>query len=403
MSLQFDALGTLFLTVMCLLLGVHLKKRIQWLQKFCIPSPVIGGFLVSLIVWALKSSGTAEFTFDTSMQSFLMVAFFTTVGIDGSFRILRTGGKLLIVYLLVCWFVAIFQNTFGVALASLLDIHPVIGVMAGAVSLTGGHGGAAAFGGMAEDLGVQSATVAAIASATFGLITGSLLGGPIASYLIRRHKVEIKVDEPTAPKQTENKTILGKIEDIDAHAFLKTLGLILGIMVVGQLASAKFTALTGFSLPSYVGAMIIAIVVRNVNDGIKLFRINEKSINLISEVSLGLFLTMAMMSLKIWELQSVALPLFIILFLQVTALVAMVVFVIFRLLGKNYDAAVMCSGLMGHGLGATPNAMANMSSVCERYKLVSSKAFMIVPLSGAVLIDIVSIPYHTWLINFFTH
>jgi ESS family glutamate:Na+ symporter len=196
---------------------------------------------------------------------------------------------------------------------------------------------------------------------------------------------------------------LGKIEDIDAHAFLKTLGLILGIMVVGQLASAKFTALTGFSLPSYVGAMIIAIVVRNVNDGIKLFRINEKSINLISEVSLGLFLTMAMMSLKIWELQSVALPLFIILFLQVTALVAMVVFVIFRLLGKNYDAAVMCSGLMGHGLGATPNAMANMSSVCERYKLVSSKAFMIVPLSGAVLIDIVSIPYHTWLINFFTH
>ncbi|MEX6211680.1 sodium/glutamate symporter [Providencia huaxiensis] len=176
MILHLDTLSTLFLTVICLLMGIHLKKRIDWLQRFCIPSPVIGGFLVSLIIWGLKSFNLAEINFDTSLQTFLMVAFFTTIGIDGSFRILKSGGRLLFIYLFICWFVVIFQDTFGAGLAHLLGVEPVIGIMAGGVSLTGGHGGAAAFGGMAESLGVQSATVAAIAAATFGLITGSLLG-----------------------------------------------------------------------------------------------------------------------------------------------------------------------------------------------------------------------------------
>ncbi|WP_318837339.1 MULTISPECIES: sodium/glutamate symporter [unclassified Providencia] len=398
MILHLDTLSTLFLTVICLLMGIHLKKRIEWLQRFCIPSPVIGGFLVSLIIWGLKSFNLAEINFDTSLQTFLMVAFFTTIGIDGSFRILKSGGRLLFIYLFICWFVVIFQDTFGAGLAHLLGVDPVIGIMAGGVSLTGGHGGAAAFGGMAEGFGVQSATVAAIAAATFGLITGSLLGGPIATFLIKKFNVQIKADENVERVQVPE-TIAGKIESIDAHAFLKMLALVLGIMVIGQFASAQFTKATGFSLPSYVGAMIIAIVIRNINDQVELFRINQKSVDLISEVSLGLFLTMAMMSLKIWELKAVALPLFTILLAQVIILILLVVFVIFRLLGKNYDAAVMCAGLMGHGLGATPNAMANMSSVCERYKQVSMKAFMIVPLSGAVLIDLVGIPYHTWLIN----
>lgn len=398
MTFQIDTLTTLFLTVVCLLMGVHLKKRIEWLQRFCIPSPVIGGFLVSLLIWGLKSFDLAEITFDTSLQSFLMVAFFTTVGIDGSFRILKSGGRLLITYLLICWTLVIFQDTFGAGLAHLLGIDPVIGIMAGGVSLTGGHGGAAAFGSMAEGLGVQSATVAAIAAATFGLISGSLLGGPIASYLIKKHNVTIQAEDNVESMKVEEK-LAGKIDSIDAHAFLKMLALILGVMVVGQFASAQFTKATGFSLPSYVGAMIIAIIVRNINDQVEIVRINQKSINLISDVSLGLFLTMAMMSLKIWELKVIALPLFIILLAQTIAIILFVVFVVFRLLGKNYDAAVMCSGMMGHGLGATPNAMANMSSVCERYKQVSMKAFMIVPLSGAVLIDLVGIPYHTWLIN----
>lgn len=401
MVFQFDVLSTLLLTILCLLGGSELKKRIKWLQKFCIPAPVIGGFLISLIIWLLRSLELASFQFDTSIQSYLMVAFFTTVGLGGSFKILRSGGKLLLIYLGICWFIAFFQNTFGVGIAMALDTNPILGVMAGAVSLTGGHGGAAAFGGMAEELGHSSATIAALAAATFGLIAGSLLGGPVASYLIRKHHVKIEADsDVTFTKEIHENPLISTT--VDTFAFLKMLALILFIMVIGRMASTLFTEATGFSLPSYVGAMLVAVVVRNLNDRLEWIPIHEKSIDLISGASLGLFLTMAMMSLKIWELSEVALPLFIILVLQVLALLLMTIFIVFPLLGKNYDAAVMCSGLMGHGLGATPNAMANMTSVCERYKVISTKALMIVPLSGAVLIDIVAIPYHTWLINFFS-
>lgn len=400
MVFEFDVLSTLLLTILCLLFGSELKKRVNWLQRFCIPSPVIGGFLVSILIWILKILDMASFQFDTSIQGYLMVAFFTTVGLGGSFKILKSGGKLLFIYLCVCWFIAFFQNTFGVGIAMVLGIDPVLGVMAGAVSLTGGHGGAAAFGGMAEELGHSSATIAALAAATFGLISGSLLGGPVASYLIKRHNVKIEAnDDLHMPMSTKGQPLP---EIVDTTGFLKMLALILLIMVAGRALSNYFTEVTGFSLPSYVGAMLVAVVVRNVNDGLKVVEIQEKSIDLISGASLGLFLTMAMMSLKIWELSEIALPLFIILALQVIALLLMTIFVVFRLLGKNYDAAVMCSGLLGHGLGATPNAMANMTSVCDRYKLISTKALMIVPLSGAVLIDIVSIPYHTYLINFFS-
>ncbi len=401
MILQFDVLSTLLLTILCLLGGSELKKRVQWLQKFCIPAPVIGGFLISLIIWLLRSLELASFQFDTSIQSYLMVAFFTTVGLGGSFKILRSGGKLLLIYLCICWFIAFFQNTFGIGIAMALDTNPILGVMAGSVSLTGGHGGAAAFGSMAEELGHSSATIAALAAATFGLIAGSLLGGPVASYLIRKHHVKIEADSDITFTQEIHENPLISTT-VDTFAFLKMLALILFIMVIGRMASTLFTEATGFSLPSYVGAMLVAVVVRNLNDRLEWIPIHEKSIDLISGASLGLFLTMAMMSLKIWELSDVALPLLIILVLQVLALLLMTIFIVFPLLGKNYDAAVMCSGLMGHGLGATPNAMANMTSVCERYKVISTKALMIVPLSGAVLIDIVAIPYHTWLINFFS-
>ncbi len=396
MSFQFDALSTLLLALLCLLLGIYLKNKIQFFEKFCIPSPVIGGFSASIIIWLLYLSNV-EIKFDTALQGPLMIAFFTTVGIGGSYKLLKTGGKALIVYLLVCWFVALYQNALGAWLASLLDIHPVLGVMAGAVSLEGGHGAAAAFGKVAEGLGVDNATSVAISAATFGLIAGSLLGGPIANYLIQKHKVaiqaeEIKVDNTHQIKQ----------EGINPTSFIRSLALIVIIMVIGLYLSGVFTDKTGFALPSYVGAMFVAIVFRNINDSIKFVAIKQETIDLIADVSLGIFLTMAMMNMKIWQITSVALPLLIILLLQVLALIALTVFVVFRLLGKNYDAAVMCGGLIGHGLGATPNAIANMSSVTEKYKVFSPKAFLIIPLCGAVLIDIVALPWHTWMINFFT-
>lgn len=394
MLFQFDALNTLLLALICLLIGVYLKNKIQFFEKFCIPSPVIGGFSASIIIWLLYLSGV-EVKFDTALQGPLMIAFFTTVGIGGSYKLLKTGGKALIVYLLVCWFVALYQNALGAWLASLLDIHPVLGVMAGAVALEGGHGAAAAFGKVAEGMGVENATSVAISAATFGLIAGSLLGGPIANYLIQKHKVAIQAEELKINHATNN------ISDIiTSTTFIRSLALIVIIMVAGLYLSGIFTDKTGFALPSYVGAMFVAIVFRNINDSIKLVDIKQNTVDVIADVSLGVFLTMAMMNMKIWQLASVALPLLIILLLQVLALVGLTVFIVFRLLGKNYDAAVMCGGLIGHGLGATPNAIANMSSVTEKYKVFSPKAFLIIPLCGAVLIDIVALPWHTWMINF---
>lgn len=395
MALQFDSLTTLMLAVLCLLLGTFLKSHIKWLQTFCIPSPVVGGFLVSLLMWVLHTQTSVRIGFDTTLQTPLMVAFFTTVGIGGSYQLLKTGGKTLIVYLFICWGLALFQNAFGAVLASAFGLNPVLGVMAGSVALEGGHGAAAAFGQMAEGLGVQSATTVAIAAATFGLISGSLIGGPLANFLITRYKVAIKADDIE-----EVVTEKAVDETVSSTTFFKTLAVVLVIMVAGLYLATRFTDSTGFALPSYVGAMLVAIVLRNINDHTKTVVVHQKTIDLISDVSLGVFLTMAMMSLKIWELSAVALPLLIILLLQVLALVLFTIFIAFKALGKNYDAAVMCAGLLGHGLGATPNAVANMASVSEKYKMVSKKAFLIIPLCGAVLIDIVAIPYHTWIINF---
>ncbi|WP_274584687.1 sodium/glutamate symporter [Neisseria leonii] len=400
-TFSFDSLTTLLISVLCLLAGVYLKNRSRLLQKFCIPSPVIGGFLVSLSVWLLLSFNLAEIRFDTSLQNPLMVAFFTTVGLEGSLKVLRSGDKTLLMYLGICWVLALFQNTFGAALAAALGEHPVIGVMAGAVSLTGGHGGAATFGAMAEALGVPSASVAAVSSATFGLIAGSLLGGPAAHYLIRRHRIAPPSRPDTGIQDTLQRPSENAARCTPQH-FLSMLALILGIMTAGRFLSEWFTGLTGFVLPAYVGAMLVAVLVRNLHDCTGLLPLHPPAVHLISETSLGLFLGMAMISLKIWQLQSIAAPLLLILFLQTAVLSALAIFIVFRLLGRDYDAAVMCAGLMGHGLGATPNGMANMSAVCERYRAHSAKAFMIVPLSGAVLIDIVAIPYHTYLINLFT-
>lgn len=396
MAFQFDALTTLLLALLCLIIGIYFKHKINFFERFCIPSPVIGGFLASLLIWALQSWGGIQIKFDTALQGPLMVAFFTTVGIGGSYQLLKTGGKALIVYLLVCWFVALYQNALGAWLASMLDIHPILGIMSGAVSLEGGHGAAAAFGKVAEGLGISSATSVAISAATFGLIAGSLLGGPIANYLIQRHKVAIEAENITIKSLNQNTTAA-----IDTTNFIRSLALVVIIMVVGLYLSGVFTDSTGFALPSYVGAMFVAIIFRNINDYVHFVEIKQNTIDLISDTSLGIFLTMAMMNMRLWEITSVALPVLIILFIQVAVLVALAVFIVFRLLGKNYDAAIMCAGLIGHGLGATPNAIANMSSVTEKYKVFSPKAFLIIPLCGAVLIDIVALPWHTWMIDFF--
>ncbi|MBG4187089.1 sodium/glutamate symporter [Pseudomonas aeruginosa] len=402
-TLHLDALSTTALALLLLALGSQLKKRSRWLTRLCVPSPVIAGFGFAFLVWLLRDRGWLDIGLDTSLQTPLMVAFFTTVGLGGSLGLLRKGGKTLLVYLSACWALAILQNLIGVGSAGLLGLDPLLGIMAGAVSLEGGFGAAAAFGPVAEGLGAQGATTVALAAATFGMGAGGLLGSPVARWLIERNRLPVQAESDNrldALGQQERRQHAAAT--LDGNLLLRLLTCVLLVMVLGFWLGDALEERLGLVLPSYVGAMFIAIVLRNLDDRLGWLRIPDHAVGTLGDVCLGIFLTMAMMSLKFWELENLGLPLLGVLFIQVAVLLLLTIFVLFRLLGRNYDAAVLCAGFLGHGLGATPNAVANMGAVCEHYRVFSHKAFIIVPLCGAVLIDLVAIPAITWFINAFS-
>lgn len=392
--IEFNQITTIFLAAALLGLGSWLISRISFLKRFCIPAPVVGGLLFAALATILKTTGTLEISLDTSLQSLFMITFFTTIGLGASFKLVKLGGKLLIIYWLACGFLALMQNVIGVSLASLMGIHPLIGMMAGAVSMEGGHGAAAAFGQTLEDLGISSAMTIGAAAATCGLVAGGLIGGPIVKYLVGKYN--LTPDE----QETEDIDYENKHEQITSNSFFSQVIIITFCMAVGTYVGTLFSEATGFVLPGYVGAMFVAVIVRNIMDKVKPAAINMKSISLIGDVTLGIFLSMALMSIKLWEIADLALPLFIIVFAQVFFIVIFSTFVLFKLLGKNYDAAVMVAGFAGHGLGATPNAMANMSAVVQRFG-PSKKAFLVVPIVGAFLIDVFGIPIIITTINLF--
>ncbi|MFJ7183964.1 sodium/glutamate symporter [Lysinibacillus xylanilyticus] len=392
--IEINQITTVFLAVALFALGGWLINKIGFLKRFCIPAPVVGGLLFAALTTILKTTGVLEISLDTSLQSLFMITFFTTIGLGASFKLVKLGGKLLIIYWLACGFLALMQNVIGVSLAKLMGIHPLIGMMAGAVSMEGGHGAAAAFGQTLEDLGISSAMTIGAAAATCGLVAGGLIGGPIVKYLVGKYN--LTPDE----QETEEVDYENKNEQITSDSFFTQVLLITFCMAVGTYVGTLFSEATGFVLPGYVGAMFVAVLVRNIMDKINPEAINMKSISLIGDVTLGVFLSMALMSIKLWEIADLALPLFIIVFAQVFFIVLFSIFVLFKILGKNYDAAVMVAGFAGHGLGATPNAMANMSAVVQRFG-PSKKAFLVVPIVGAFLIDVFGIPIIITTINLF--
>ncbi|WP_347722538.1 sodium/glutamate symporter [Lysinibacillus capsici] len=392
--IEINQITTVFLAVALFAFGSFLINKIGFLKRFCIPAPVVGGLLFAALATILKTTGILEISLDTSLQSLFMITFFTTIGLGASFKLVKLGGKLLIIYWLACGFLALMQNVIGVSLASLMGIHPLIGMMAGAVSMEGGHGAAAAFGQTLEDLGISSAMTIGAAAATCGLVAGGLIGGPIVKYLVGKYN--LTPDE----QESEEVQYENKHEQITSDSFFTQVLLITFCMAVGTYVGTLFSEATGFVLPGYVGAMFVAVLVRNIMDKFKPEAINMKSISLIGDVTLGVFLSMALMSIKLWEIADLALPLFIIVFAQVFFIVVFSIFVLFKLLGKNYDAAVMVAGFAGHGLGATPNAMANMSAVVQRFG-PSKKAFLVVPIVGAFLIDVFGIPIIITTINLF--
>ncbi|MDR3230869.1 MAG: sodium:glutamate symporter [Synergistaceae bacterium] len=407
--LSFDPLFTIAIASMLFITGVWLRKKIALLRRFCVPSGVVGGLGMAFFALALYRSSGMMISFDHSLQIPMVAIFFTRVGMTGSFRLLTRGGKVLFTYLLFCWGLVLFQNVLGVTVAKLFGIHPVLGVMAGAVSLEGGHNLAVIFGSLAESLGVAGASVVAIASATFGLMAGGTLGAPLAEWLIRSRGLEIATSYDMLYRGyhdlCENES--GSIEIPD---FVHTLGLILVIMALGRWGSerlqVRIAGIPGwenFTFPGYVGAMFLAVIFRNVNDAFKIVRIHPKSLDLISTVSVSLFLTVSMMSLRIWELYGLGLPLVIILAAQTLAVIGVAVMLLFPLLGGDYDAAIICSGFVGHGLGAPSSAVSMMRAACDQYNVVSYKAFLIVPLCSAVLIDLLALPCIIWFVNYFAH
>lgn len=401
MILELDQVTTIFLALAVFMVGSYLNSKIKILDKYCIPAPVVGGLLLAIILTVLRGTGLVEIVLDTSLQGLFMLTFFTTVGLGASFALIKLGGKLLVIYWLACGFLALVQSVIGISLASLLNLDPLIGVMVGAVSMEGGHGAATAFGTTIEELGVDGALSVGLAAATVGLVAGGLVGGPVVKYLINKYNLKSTEDaelEAAAPKKSAVSSVLAPIT---SRTFMIQLFIIGFCMAAGSYVGTAFTNLTDFALPNYVSAMFVAVIVRNILDRVNGDLIEMRTIGIIGDITLSIFLSMALMSIKLWEVANLALPLFIIILAQVVFIALFGIFVLFRLLGKNYDAAVMVGGFTGHGLGATPNAMANMDAIVSKYGH-SQKAYLVVPIVGAFLIDVFAMPIIITSINLFS-
>lgn len=403
--LQSAGIGALALTV-----GIVMTRKIHWLQKFCIPSPVSGGIIFSLLTLAVYSLLDIEITFDGTLKDVFMLAFFTSVGFQSNLKVLKQGGKTLVMMLVLLVTIIAIQNIMPLGITKALGVNPLVGMAAGSISMAGGHGTAGGFSSVLEEMGLDGAATISLAAATFGLIAGSMIGGPIAERLIRKKLTtehmepkNFKIDPAMAGIESEETLPAGQAEhvsthDKEFHQYASATYSLLIVMAIGTLAS-RLLCMTGITFPTYFGALITAAIARNVIEHTRFRPILEtEKIVSVGNICLSIFLGMAMISLKLWELQSLALPLIMILVAQVVMMVAFTYFVAFPVLGKDYDAAVLVAGICGFGLGATPNAMANMSAVCYKYHY-SVKPFLIVPIIGAMFVDIINTGIITLFLN----
>lgn len=400
LNIKADAIMSLAMASVLLLLGYFFTGRIKFLQKYCIPAPVVGGFLFMFVTWIGHITNIYSFEFDTYFQAPFMLAFFTTVGLGASFSLLKKGGLLFVIYWLVACIVSIIQNILGISLAKVLGLDAAYALLASAISMIGGHSAALAYGTSFEEMGYVSAKLAGAAAATFGLIFAVITGGPLGRKLIEKYNLKPAEDEYFS-KDIEIVNVANDTE-LSSLDVMKNVTSIIVCMALGTLVSGFIGKLIKMNFPTYVGAMFVAAIVRNANTKLKFYNFDYGTVSKIGDVMLSLYLSLALMTLKMWELASLALPMLVILFAQVVVLGLLTYFVIFRVLGKNYDAAVMCAGLMGHGLGATPSAIVNMTALTEKYGM-SHRAFMIVPFVGAFLVDIIYQPATIWFIKTFVN
>lgn len=393
MKIQLDMYQTLAVAVLVLLLGNYLKKKIYFLQKFCIPAPVIGGLIFAIMTCICYVTGIAEFSFDDTLREVCMVFFFTSVGFQANLKVLKSGGKSLIVFLGLVIMLIILQNLTAVGLAKLLNLNPLIGMCTGSIPMVGGHGTAGAFGPVLEDLNIKGATTICTAAATFGLIFGSLIGGPLGKRLIEKHSLLNTTANDDDSLLVEDEKKHERHTNMYADAVFQLI-LAIGVGTIFTMLLTK----TGLTFPIYIGAMLAAALMRNICEYTGIATIHMGEINDLGGISLSLFLGMAMITLRLWELASLALPLVILLAAQVLLIIIFTYVIEFNIMGRDYDAAILVSGTCGFGTGATPNAMANMQAVCDQY-VPSIKAYLLIPLVGSLFADFLNSLVITFFIN----
>ena len=394
MKIELDMYQTLALAVLVLMLGKFLRERVRLLDKFCIPAPVIGGVLFAIFTCICYVTGVAEFAFDDTLKEVCMVMFFTSVGFQANLKVLKSGGKAMIVFLGVVIVLIVSQNFLAVGLANLLGVDPLVGLCTGSIPMVGGHGTAGAFGPVLEDFGIKGATTLCTAAATYGLIAGSMMGGPLGKMLIERHHLlDTIVPEDDSRLGEEESKHERHSSMYPAASFQLIIAMGIGTVL------SKLLSLTGMTFPIYIGAMIAAACIRNLGEYGGKFTVYMGEINDIGGICLSLFLGMAMITLKIWQLAELALPLVVLLAGQTLFMILYSFAIVYNVMGRDYDAAVIVSGTCGFGMGATPNAMANMQAVCDKYS-PSVKAYLLIPLVGSLFADFINSLVITVFINF---
>ncbi len=393
MQIQLDMYQTLAAAVVVLMLGTFLKKRIHFLEKFCIPSPVIGGILFAILTCICFETGIAEFSFNDTLKEVCMVFFFTSVGFQANLKVLKKGGKSLAVFLGLVIILILAQNLLAVGLSKLLGLNSLIGMCTSSIPMVGGHGTAGAFGPVLEDFNISGATTICTAAATFGLVAGSLIGGPLSKRLIeKKNLLSTAVAEDDSLLVEDEKKHERHTNMYAAAVFQLIIAIGLGTIISWMLTQ------TGLTFPIYIGAMIAAALIRNIVEYTGRYTIHMGEINDLGGICLSLFLGMAMITLKLWELASLALPLIILLTAQLVLISIFTYFIEFNIMGRDYDAAILVAGTCGFGMGATPNAMANMQAVCDKYA-PSVKAYLLIPLVGSLFADFLNSLVITFFIN----
>ena len=392
-QIALNMFQTAAIAMMLFVLGRFLTNRVEFLRKCCIPAPVVGGLIFAIVHLCLYMGGIVEFTFDSNVKDFFMTLFFTSVGYTACFRLLKKGGKKVITFLLVAIVMVCLQNVLSSILAGVFGWDLRLGLCTGSIPMVGGHGTAGSYGPLMEGMGIESANVIAIAAATYGLVAGSLMGGPTARGIINKYNLKSTESETGVELNDMSEADREKAERVDVDAFTNAAILLIVASGLGTLLTAALNGIEinignfhfSFTFPTYIGAMLIAAVIRNFCDA-KHIVLPSRALDLWGNVSLSIFLAIALMSVALWQLASVAVAMIAMLAAQTILMYFYARFVVYNIMGHDYEAAVMTAAFCGFGMGATPNAMANMQAVTKRFG-PAPQAYFIVPLVGSLFID----------------